>query len=487
MLGADGHVKVMDFGIAKRLSTPVGRRRRDRRGDDRESARRADRHARLHVAGTAARRARRSTLGHLRVWSPAARVADRQASVHARRRSSRRRTPSSTKRRRRSITRLGRVAAPRARGRPLPREGSRSPLPVAERRSDRAGTRWASAFVALPFRPRRKPLTLDSVALRLAGPIGAAASSLVRPLPVPRARTGAGVQRARLDRRRRLQQHDRRRRLRSIASGSRSRSRSRSRSTSTCIRRIAWPPRSGGCSGRPRGPSRRDARRRSGRTRSVRAVLACDIAQLGTHYSLTARVTRSADARSRAHRLRHGLEQRRHARGARIALATRVRTRPWRIAVARCRLRAAPLPIVTTSSLDALKMYADSLKSGGDSNASLELARQAVVLDPQFALAHAETRPPVLSRAGAGHARARRETLQIALGLADRLTVRERLWIQASVEDSRGNRQQAVNAFNVYLAQYPDDVRRCFGSRGRRWRACNSTLRPSRTSNASWR
>ena len=44
-----------------------------------------------------------------------------------------------------------------------------------------------------------------------------------------------------------------------------------------------------------------------------------------------------------------------------------------------------------------------------------------------------------------------------ALGLLDRLSQRERLWISALAEDSRGNREAAVSAYRTYLAAYPDD------------------------------
>src|SRR5439155_23572648 len=49
-----------------------------------------------------------------------------------------------------------------------------------------------------------------------------------------------------------------------------------------------------------------------------------------------------------------------------------------------------------------------------------------------------------------------------ALELLDRLSSRERLWIGAMAEDSRGNRRQAVDAYRSYLAQYPDDARAWF-------------------------
>jgi tetratricopeptide (TPR) repeat protein len=52
--------------------------------------------------------------------------------------------------------------------------------------------------------------------------------------------------------------------------------------------------------------------------------------------------------------------------------------------------------------------------------------------------------------------------VQKALALVDRLTPKERLWITALADDSRGNRERAVDAYRAYLAQYPDDSRAWF-------------------------
>jgi pentatricopeptide repeat protein len=193
----------------------------------------------------------------------------------------------------------------------------------------------------------------------------------------------------------------------------------------------------------------------------VRAVLACDIAQVGSTYSLTARLI---DPKTRAAVLTdsveaHGKEQVLSALGQ---LATRVRTNLGE-SLKGVSEQSSALPRATTSSLAALKLYADSLKTTtGNDGQSNEMLRQALAMDPDFALAHAELgrRYYLLSE------RANRELgekhLTRALSLTDRLTLRERLWIQAVAEDSRGNRQRAVDAFKAYLAQYPDDTRALF-------------------------
>jgi eukaryotic-like serine/threonine-protein kinase len=191
----------------------------------------------------------------------------------------------------------------------------------------------------------------------------------------------------------------------------------------------------------------------------VRGVLACDIAQLGNVYALTARLL---DPQTRA-AVHTELVQAPDKDGVLRALgelATRVRSR---LGESRAALsaQAKPLPMVTTSSLDALKLYADALKLEND-RTSFAMLHQAVTVDPDFALAHAELgrRYYLESRRELREAGERHFTK--ALELTDRLSVRERLWIQAVAEDARGNRQRAVDAFQAYLKHYPDDARAWF-------------------------
>ncbi len=77
-----------------------------------------------------------------------------------------------------------------------------------------------------------------------------------------------------------------------------------------------------------------------------------------------------------------------------------------------------------------------------------------MAIDPDFALAHADL--GVQYYIG-GNKTQGEEHFVKALSLMDRLTLREKLWIRAVVEDWRGNRDQAVEYYKTYLAQYPDD------------------------------
>jgi eukaryotic-like serine/threonine-protein kinase len=182
----------------------------------------------------------------------------------------------------------------------------------------------------------------------------------------------------------------------------------------------------------------------------ARAVLACSIGQVGEEYVLTARLldpathstllTRSAKATSRTDVLA-ALEE--LMSGMRGHLRESLRSIAQQKTV---------LPKATTTSFEALSLYDRGLRLPEGGN---DLIEQAVALDPDFALAHAEL--------GAHYYRidnpaVGEEHFKKALALLDRLTVRERLWIEALAEDSRGTHEVAVTEYREYLADYPDDL-----------------------------
>lgn len=194
---------------------------------------------------------------------------------------------------------------------------------------------------------------------------------------------------------------------------------------------------------------------------TVRAILAGSIAQLGNVYSITARVvdpysgtsvaTESVQAENKD-RVLEALDE----------LSVRIR-RKLGESLNDLGVRRLPLPKATTSSLDALKAYADALQGRAQNErTSDELLRQSIALDPDFAMAHAELGRRYYLQSSRASRLAGEDHFKKALSLLDRLSVRERLWIEASAEDARGNRQPAADRFASYLAQYPDDSRGWF-------------------------
>lgn len=114
-----------------------------------------------------------------------------------------------------------------------------------------------------------------------------------------------------------------------------------------------------------------------------------------------------------------------------------------------------PIVQATTSSLEALKLYAEGMKIRlYDVQTGYDLVEQAVELDPGFALAHAELGMHYYI---SGNRVLGEEHFKKAMNEMDRLTLRERLWIRAVVADWRGNREKAVENYKTYLSQYPDD------------------------------
>jgi len=119
-------------------------------------------------------------------------------------------------------------------------------------------------------------------------------------------------------------------------------------------------------------------------------------------------------------------------------------------------LQTVPLEKATTSSLEALKFLTDArnLPPAQDASEKAALLNRALELDPEFALAHSDL--------GVFHYTANdrvngEKHFSYALSQLDRLTERERLWIEAIVEEYRGNRELSSTRWGTFLTKYPDD------------------------------
>jgi len=191
---------------------------------------------------------------------------------------------------------------------------------------------------------------------------------------------------------------------------------------------------------------------------NIRAVLTCALSRIGNTYSVAGRIvdprtqrvatTESAVATDRDHVLA-ALDQ----------IVGRLRRRLGE-SLATLSTQNIALPQATTSSLEALKLFTDSQRvdPSRDPGTPERLLEQAITLDPDFAMAHALLGHSYLLASEPPTRRAGEEHIQKALSLTNRLTTRERLLIQASADDARGDREQAVAGYRSYLTQYPDDV-----------------------------
>jgi DNA-binding SARP family transcriptional activator/tetratricopeptide (TPR) repeat protein len=187
----------------------------------------------------------------------------------------------------------------------------------------------------------------------------------------------------------------------------------------------------------------------------VRTLLVPSIARLDSVYVINARIVDAAtgdliaaeQARSRG---RGGVLD------ALDELSARLRRRFGESVLAAAR-DAVPLPQATTSSLEALKLYADGNQAFNNADYPLAatLYESAIARDSNFALAHAAL--------GTTHAWSNQRPLAEehfarALSLLDRLSAREQVLIRARVEGWRGNWEQQATLLSGYLMRDPEDI-----------------------------
>ncbi|HET7621742.1 MAG TPA: BTAD domain-containing putative transcriptional regulator [Gemmatimonadaceae bacterium] len=119
--------------------------------------------------------------------------------------------------------------------------------------------------------------------------------------------------------------------------------------------------------------------------------------------------------------------------------------------------RTTPLPLATTSSLEALKLYADGLRAFNTAEyaSAITLYRAAIARDSNFAMAHAALGSALYwtNDRPAGEAEFER-----ALSLMDRLSDREKFLVRAQVAGWRGDRAEQITILSAYLLRYPNDV-----------------------------
>jgi len=122
--------------------------------------------------------------------------------------------------------------------------------------------------------------------------------------------------------------------------------------------------------------------------------------------------------------------------------------------------RTVPLDLITTGSLEALRLYtlAAQAEIAGDDSRAVALLDQAVAEDSTFAMAYRKI-GAILGNNFEQQARAR-EALTRAYELRDRLTELERGYAVAQYHSNvTGDRQSTLEAYQTILDKYPDDHR----------------------------
>lgn len=124
-------------------------------------------------------------------------------------------------------------------------------------------------------------------------------------------------------------------------------------------------------------------------------------------------------------------------------------------------LRTLPLPQATTSSLEALKYAAEGIEAWatGQTAEGMRLLMQAVEIDPEFALAHAQLGSIYY---WANQREKGEEHFNKALLMTDRLTEREKLYIEARIERFRGKYEEAIIKYGIFLKKFPNDAESWF-------------------------
>lgn len=189
---------------------------------------------------------------------------------------------------------------------------------------------------------------------------------------------------------------------------------------------------------------------------SVRALLVPSISRVGQQYILSARLINPQTGASAWSDIEtaNGQNEILSALGK---LATHVRRglgesrfSTWK--------QDRPLPLVTTPSLSALKMYTDGqdLWNKGKYNEALQLWQLALQADPDFAMAHVAVGAALYSYIYNNPVGGKKE-YERALQLSGRITERERLYVRAMYAVSQNHFADALQLLQAYLEEYPDD------------------------------
>lgn len=184
----------------------------------------------------------------------------------------------------------------------------------------------------------------------------------------------------------------------------------------------------------------------------LKAIVAGDVARAGGSYVVSARLV-AAESGEELINLRETAADSSMVMESIDQLSRRMRER---LGESLGSIRAsAPLDKATTTSLEALRKYSQALRAidGGDHDLGKGLLREAVELDPEFAMAWRK-----LAVEEFDDQNARKEAATRAYELRDLLTDRERYMTIGTYHGYVTNdNDAAITAYRTLLDQYPDD------------------------------
>jgi eukaryotic-like serine/threonine-protein kinase len=190
---------------------------------------------------------------------------------------------------------------------------------------------------------------------------------------------------------------------------------------------------------------------------NVRGLIVSSITRTGQEYTLTSElIDPVSGAAVRSHIERVQGED--HILSALDSIASKIRFDLGE-SLYRIHNNTRPLPQVTTASLAALEKYANgqSLWQDGKFDEAVDVYRNAVGVDPDFAMAHAALGNAYCSHILNYQNERCAQEYQKALSLRARVTDRERRIIELGYTREFGRVEDADRLFRFYLADYPDD------------------------------
>ncbi len=195
--------------------------------------------------------------------------------------------------------------------------------------------------------------------------------------------------------------------------------------------------------------------REIGQREGIKAYLASSVANLGNSYVVSIDAVNCATGEVFA-REQAEAPDKPHVLTAVATAATNLRAKLGE-SLASVQKLTTPYLDVTTSSLEAFHAFSlgeDEHRKGRDLPEAESFYQQAVSLDPDFAMAYARL-GTVYSNSGSNTKGI--EYLQKAMSLRERVTERERIYIESQLAVQQQNMPKALEIFKLYTTTYPRD------------------------------